>query len=79
MPYLFRPIHDRKEIRMADTRAIPNTDDFRIASLAVAWEIVSAAYDFRNMNEPKEKRVTILTNAVIKSFEAILNQNPIEK
>jgi hypothetical protein len=64
---------------MADTRVVPDTETWSIAALAVAWEVVSAAYDFRSMMGSKDERVTELTNAVIKSYNAILKAQAIEK
>jgi len=62
---------------MANT--FPDTDDFNVAALAVAWEIVKATYVTGNTVASGDNGATNLTNAVIKMYNAILSQEPMGK
>jgi hypothetical protein len=64
---------------MADTQAIPDTENWTIAALAIAWQVVSAAYNFKDMKGASGDKMMELTNAVIKSYNAICSVKAIEK
>jgi hypothetical protein len=56
---------------------VPNTDQPRVAMLAVAWEIVNKTYDIPHLEGSREEKLEKLTNAVIKIYNAIFNGTPI--
>jgi hypothetical protein len=69
-------IKPRGGFEMSD---IPNTESGRVAALAVAWEIVKVAYGTaRGASKKGEEGTKELTNAVIKAFNAIVDNKPIE-
>lgn len=63
---------------MADN-VVPDTNDFTVAALAVAWEIVRLSYNIPNMMTGSPEKVKEATNAVIKAYTAIIKSTPIDK
>jgi hypothetical protein len=57
---------------------IPNTENFTVAALAIAWEIVKRSYITPTTLPPENERLKELTNAVIKAYTAILSKESIQ-
>ncbi len=59
-------------------KIIPDTEAFTIAVLAAALEIAKITNP-AFAGTPPDERLKILTNSVIKAYQAILTNKPIEK
>jgi len=56
-----------------DTRVVPDTDNFSVAALAVAWEIVKKSNFISSLSGTNDQKIAPLTDALIKSYSAILS------
>jgi len=57
---------------------IPNTENLKVAALAIAWEIVKITHIANAARKGGEEGQKDLTNAVIKTYTAIEKGEPIE-
>ncbi len=62
-------------------QVVPNTETITIAAMAIAWEIAKASYNHTSAyaDMSANERVKELTNAMIKSYQAIIKNTPIDK
>jgi len=58
-------------------RVVPDTENQIVATLAVAWEIVKVTYGRDLTTGETDANMVKLTNAVIKSYKALLKGEPI--
>lgn len=64
---------------MANSSDLPDTENLNVAALATAWAIVKVTYNIPNLMGNRDSNVKVVTNAVIKAYQAILDNKPIEK
>lgn len=57
-------------------KIVPDTENHQVAKVAIAWEITERAYSGKTNYNPEEYVQTI-TNAFIKVYQALLDNEPI--
>ncbi|HUI87377.1 MAG TPA: hypothetical protein VLX61_01505 [Anaerolineales bacterium] len=58
---------------------VPDTENYNVAVLSIAWEIVKSTYLTGNTVGTKESGADEITNAVIRTFGAILSGETLNK